>query len=395
MALTIEQQRFPEHRFVGFFWIYLFSHRYPSINGGSRKDRPGAKLALMSDLQESVTRSPQSFPYSMDLAGDSVSFVSLSKGEYEKASFLDPRILTPQSRARSLPWSEVARAIDSAQLKERLGYIFHIGHVGSTLLSRLIGAHVGAFSLREPMLLRGFAQLKSGTVQAPVSWGSDGLETRLSRTLQLFSRTFDDRELPVVKATSYVSELSAALLARPAAPKGIMMYVSPESYIATILGGPNSRQEAKVLAPNRLQRLRQRVGGDAWDAEHLSEGETLALAWACEMSALAQAAGSSAARLLRVDFDRFLANPASLLEILRHFDIDAAAAEVRTILEGPDMRRYSKAPEHAYDAALRLAVLNEARARHGAEIRRGLDWLEQAAVRFEPVRQAVALAASR
>jgi hypothetical protein len=347
----------------------------------------------MKDLQESLTRSPQLFPYSMDPGGDSVSFIHLAKTDYEKASFLDPRILTSQTRACSLPWAEIARAIDSAQLKERLGFIFHIGHVGSTLLSRLIGAHPCAFSLREPMLLRGFAQLKSEPRRVPAAWRSDAFEARLTRALQLFSRTFEDRELSVVKATSFVSELSAALLSRASAPKAIMMYVSPESYIATILGGANSRQEAKVLTPGRLQRLHQRIGREAWRAEHLSEGETLALAWACEMSALAQAARTSAARL--VDFDQFLINPSSLLEILRHFDIDANAAEVQTILEGPDMRRYSKAPEYAYDTALRLEVLNQARALHGAEIRRGLNWLERAAAQFEPVRAALALTASQ
>jgi hypothetical protein len=53
------------------------------------------------------------------------------------------------------------------------------------------------------------------------------------------------------------------------------------------------------------------------------------------------------------------------------------------------MLRYSKAPEHAYDAALRRDVLNAARAAHGAEIRRGLAWLDRAAVQFTAVRDAV------
>ncbi len=56
------------------------------------------------------------------------------------------------------------------------------------------------------------------------------------------------------------------------------------------------------------------------------------------------------------------------------------------------MRRYSKAPEHAYDAALRREVLNQARALNAAEIRRGLAWLDRAAARFAPLRRAVALA---
>jgi hypothetical protein len=56
------------------------------------------------------------------------------------------------------------------------------------------------------------------------------------------------------------------------------------------------------------------------------------------------------------------------------------------------MRRYSKAPEHAYDAALRRAVLDEARALHGEEIRRGLSWLEDAAAEYSAVRDAMTFA---
>jgi hypothetical protein len=63
----------------------------------------------MNDLQESVA-SPQLFPYSMDLGSDSVSFIHLTKADYEKASFLDPRVLNPQTRTRSLPWAEIAVA---------------------------------------------------------------------------------------------------------------------------------------------------------------------------------------------------------------------------------------------------------------------------------------------
>lgn len=376
---------------MGLFRACLLRHGISSINGASRKLRGGAKLAAMKGVQESVSRSPQLFPYSMDLGSDSVSFIHLEKADYEKASFLDPRVLTPQTRAQSLPWAEVARAADAAQMKEQLGFIFHIGHVGSTLLSRLIGAHPGAFALREPMLLRGFAQLKNEPGQAPPGWDNGGFEMRLACTLRLFSRTFEDRELAVVKASSFVSDLSETLLSRASSPKAIVMYVSPESYIATILGGPNSRQEAKVLTPGRLQRLQRRIRSEPWRVEQLSEGETLALAWACEMTALAQAAETSAARLLHIDFDQFLTNPTSLLGILRHFDINATAAEVQTILEGPDMRRYSKAPEYAYDAALRMRVLKEARALHSAEIHRGLAWLDRAAKQWPVIGRAIAL----
>jgi hypothetical protein len=351
----------------------------------------------MDAIAEDLGGSPELFPYMLDLPSDGVLFLRLKRTDYERASFLDARLHTPQIPSHTLSWPQVAAAIDAARLTEHCGFIFHIGHVGSTLLSRLIGAHSRAFSLREPVLLRTFAQLSGELEVRPHLLRKEDFDTRLTGCLKLLSRTFETRQLPVIKATSFVSELATSLLSRVSRPKAVMMFVSPESYIATILGGPNSRQEAKMLAPSRLQRLHRRIGAEAWQLASLSEGEVLALSWACEMSALAHAANAGGTRLLRVDFDRFLLSPAALLSsVLRHFDIQGASeaetsSEVRAIIEGPDMRRYSKAPEHAYDPALRRDVLNAARAAHGAEIRRGLAWLDRAVAQFAAVRDAMML----
>ena len=345
----------------------------------------------MNGLQQSLTQSPELFPLAADPSGDNVSFIRLTRGDYARASFLDTRILTPQMASKAIAWSQVAGSLATAPLKEHCAFIFHIGHVGSTLLSRLIGAHPGVFALREPMILRSFAQAFSEPQTQPPGWRGAEFEARLGDILRLLSRTFEAQQLAVIKATSFVSELAGALLSRSSAPKALIMYVSPESYIATILGGPNSRQEARMLTPSRLQRLHRRIGEQAWRAASLSEGETLALGWACEMTALAGAAGTAGTRIHWLNFDRFLLDPSLLLHVFQHFQIDAGADQVRAILEGPDMSRYSKAPEYAYDRALRESVLNEARAMHAVEIKRGLAWLERAASRFSPVRQALAL----
>jgi hypothetical protein len=148
-----------------------------------------------------------------------------------------------------------------------------------------------------------------------------------------------------------------------------------------------------MMAPSRLQRLHRRIGSAAWQLTSLSEGEMLALSWACEMSALAQAVHVGSDRTLALNFDQFLGRPAStLVSVFDHFGIDATEEEVRAILTGPDMYRYSKAPEHAYDADLRRDVLNEARAVHGAQIRRGLLWLDRAAEQSTAVRDALSMA---
>jgi hypothetical protein len=337
----------------------------------------------MDELLESVTQSPELFPHTFDVRSDHLTFIRLTRADYENASFLDSRILTPKTPGSAIPWHQVRQAIDAAQLREHCRFIFHIGHVGSTLLSRLLGAHPQIFALREPMVLRTFAN-------PPATFSGGDFDDRLTGILKLLSRTFDANQVSVVKATSFVSELAAGLVSRSCALPAVALYVSAESYMATILGGPNSRQEAKMLAPSRIERLRGRVGQE-WRSTSLSEGEMLALSWACEMSALAEAIGAARERILKVDFDQFLDDPTALLDVFRHFGAAISGGEVRAILAGPDMRRYSKAPQYAYDTALRVAVLNEARSVHAAEIRRGLAWLDRAASQYPVVGQAVTL----
>ena len=346
----------------------------------------------MDDIADALGASPEWFPHELTLPADGISFVRLKKADYEQASFLDARLAPALGTKQVLRFDQIAAAIAAAPLAECGGYIFHIGHVGSTLLSRLVGAHARAFSLREPMILRTFAQLAATPEERPREWRDDP-DARLGICLKLLSRTFEPRQKAVVKATSFVSELAAGLVSRASQPRAVMMYVAPESYLATILGGPNSRQEARMMAPNRLLRLHRRIGSAAWELTSLSEGEMLALTWACEMSALAEAVRAGSERALALNFDQFLVRPAPILmSVLRHFGTDATQEEARAILAGPDMYRYSKAPEHAYDADLRRDVLNEARAAHGAEIRRGLLWLDRAAAQFTAVRDALSMA---
>ncbi len=72
---------------------------------------------------------------------------------------------------------------------------------------------------------------------------------RLSTFLKLWSRTFAPGQRALIKATSYVSEMAAELLARPSAPRAIFMTVSAETYLATILGAEHSPRETREFAP--------------------------------------------------------------------------------------------------------------------------------------------------
>jgi hypothetical protein len=323
-----------------------------------------------------LLNSPAWYPLKVGSGG--VSLIQLSERDYAAASFLDERLLERHSSTVALPIESLAAA--GAKLAARAYYLFHLGHVGSTLISRLIGAQPSFFCLREPALLR--AQTRSTPA---------GPQLSLRTLLGLLARTWRPNQLAVIKATSFVNEIAARILAESEASRALLICASPLAYLRAILGGPNSRIEARVLGPDRLRRLALQFPQTDRGAAPRSEGEWITSSWLCEMSALEDLSRRYPAHTHWLDFDTFLRHPAAgLATILGAFGVVAEAAEVDSIVCGPIMRQYSKAPEHGYDAALRRAVFEAADREHGAEIRAGMKWLEAHARRDSSIQRVIA-----
>ena len=85
-----------------------------------------------------------------------VRLIAMDRDSYRAASFLDDRMLQQPVDAQMLPWPEVEDAV-AGELRTDARWIFHIGHVGSTLISRLLGELDGVSAVREPRLLRDLA----------------------------------------------------------------------------------------------------------------------------------------------------------------------------------------------------------------------------------------------
>lgn len=346
-----------------------------------RSPRPGTKPRPMDALAASLTGSPELYPHRHNLRTDTVTLVRLTQADYEWASFLDERALRPQTMARTVPFAQLIQSVEGGPFAERCDFIFHIGHVGSTLVSRLLDANPNIFSLREPLVLRALAELELEPERFPAIAYQSEFARRESVFLKLLSRTFAPEQMALIKATSFVSELASSILARPSQPRAILLGVEPQSYMATILGGANARQEAKRLAPGRTTRLARRLGREA--PTPASEGEMLALAWATEMSALVLANKAAGERARICDFDAFLASPEETLTALfRHLGCTVTYEAVAQIVAGPLMQRYSKDPEHAYSPALRREIVDAAAKLHGAEIADGMALLETLAREF-------------
>lgn len=326
---------------------------------------------------EEIARDAHWLAQALDPATGVVRLVATDRESYRQASFLDDRLMQEAVDAQLLPWPQIEDAT-AGDLRSDARWIFHIGHVGSTLVSRLLGELDGVLALREPRLLRDLAlsppEIRAGYIgPAP----------------KLMSRTFTPSEIACVKATSFVSEIASELV--PPGQRALFMFATPRNYIASILAGENSVKELHALAASRAQRLKRRVSalGPA-----RNEAELAAIAWACEMTALEAAAGAMPDRRIKwADFDMMLEDmPAELGRVSTFFGLDATPEAVRSIAEGPLMQRYSKALEYDYSAQLRRDLIGEVAAQYGSYIEGALTLLRSAAQNSPLLAQAIARA---
>jgi hypothetical protein len=327
------------------------------------------------DMLADIARTPEWLPFELDPATDQVSLLRLAEEDYRTESFLDQRILSPRSHLRTCSWEELAASVP-ADARRDANYIFHIGNVGSTLISRLIGELDNVFAYREPLLLRDLAL-------APPA------DERFDILSALLSRTFRPSQRANVKATSFASEIAGRLV-RPGS-RALFLYATPDHYLENILAGHNSGQTLRILTPIRAARLAVRCPGFAVEPSRMHDGLKAALGWACEMSSLDEAASELPRdAVMWLDFDLFLEDPtAHFAAIAAFFGHQVDPAEARVIAEGPLIRSYSKALEHPFSPADRRETLADARRYFGPAIRDALNWLGALESRYAAVARAI------
>lgn len=335
---------------------------------------------------------PNVLLHKVDLVRGAVLAVEWSEAGYRSASFLDDRILGPTVKGAWLNGGAVAQALAALPARRPLHFIFHAGHVGSTLLSRLLdevpghGAQTSGqagpqpsgsavLGLREPLPLRTLAEAQDVLGRADSLLSAPQFGALLQMLAAGWQRGYAHTQAVVLKATSSTTRVGPVLLAALPAARAVCLSLRPEPYLATLLAGENAALDLRGHGPERMRRLQARTASITTPLHAMSLGEQAALAWLSEAWSQRELAEHAGARVLAVDFDGLLANlEGTLVAVLQHFGLAAGAAPM--LARSSVLTRYSKATEHAYSPALRQQVLAQARRDHAVELQRGLRWLE-------------------
>lgn len=317
-------------------------------------------------------------PHMADLANDRVLVALLAEADYRAASFLDQRLLTDRVGREWMAWDALP---DLGAAAAGPHFIFHIGHVGSTLVSRLLAEVGDVLPLREPMLLRTLAQVAERIERPESVWSPELYRTRLAQTLGWLGRGFAPGQRAMVKASSVITAVADDLTGTDG--RALFLHVPLPRYLETILAGEASMAETLAQAPARMARLAALLPDFPHALWQLPPVTRVAMSWLCEMATAQRRLPPDDPRRLWVDFEAMLADPAAaLMAQATHFGLPIDPARIEAALAGPIMRQYSKAPEHGYSPDLRRELQAQAAVDHAPAIAEAIAWVEALAARY-------------
>lgn len=336
-------------------------------------------------MTASAVADPEMLPFKLDLVGRRVLWLRLSAAQRREAAFLDERALAKDAQGG---WMPLESLHDPARVSAPAAMaIFHIGHCGSTLLSRLLESWPELQCLREPLPLRTLADAWPQLAMPQSRLDPQRAPAMLRDLWACWSQLLPPARRSVVKASSGCNGLIEPLLAQEPKLPAILLDMPLQPYLATLLKAPGSVMDAVHAAGERLQVMRAAGFAEGAALHAMSLPEQCAMGWLAERVRFDRRS-SGDGRVLRIDFeDLLLSTEATLHTIARHLSLDPAG--VAAALASPAWGRYSKAQDHDYGREARNMDLALAMQRHGDEIKTGLAWVA-ACVRRHPALQAIA-----
>lgn len=309
--------------------------------------------------------------YMFGFEGGDALFVRMSRESYAQSIFFDGRIVTVDDNLIRVPLISLRASLSQmTKAALRIGWIFHMAHTGSTLLSRALDRPDKTLVIREPMTLRALG------VEAGATRGgklvADQLHEKLQLALQMLNRRYSKDETVLVKANVPVNCIIRDILAGTPDPKAVLLHFGLEDYLTAILRGPNHRQWVE----NIFSELRLGEHPETAQAGGRQCAEKAAALWLFQIRAYADILGANPG-VRSLDANILFDEPLlSLKAASEYFDCPLVEDEAERIVSGDLFSTYSKNPDAQFDNAHRKVRVAETRSVLADEIMIARRWIE-------------------
>lgn len=315
--------------------------------------------------QDQRTLSAQWLAHRFDETTDQIRFVEYDRAARASVPFLTDEYL-PQREFQGISRAQ-AKAV--ARATAPVHFVFHSGFCCSTLFARCFDQPGLATTFSEPMILNDVVGWrKRGATPAEVG-------RLLGDALGFLARPFEGDQAAIVKPSTIVNGLAAAMLGLRPAAKAVMMHAPLEDFLTSIAKkGLDGRLWVRELF--LIMRREGLVDGLGFGDEQFfgqTDLQIAAVTWLAQQRLFADVIVRFPGRVRTLDSEAFLSRPeAALAAAGELFGLPLSEAQLVNAAAGP-LSRNSKDGK-PYDRDAREAEYGSARAVHGDEIGKVASW---------------------
>lgn len=327
----------------------------------------GSAGALPEQAVAALATDPDLYLAAISYRDNAALLRQMNEEAYRQSPFLDEQRIVASSGARwTLP---LDRALALPFGHRPCRHIFHMGHVGSTLISRLLGASPDALALREPQALNIVAQ--QSKLPAAHRAPAFDRERDLQAVIDCLARVYRPSQTAVLKATTVANNLIEPILRTRTHDRVLLIFARPSRYVASMAAFRNElvrfhRQSLHWDVPTVL-------GEEMARRSIRSVGELAGLTWALFARQFSAARALAPSRTHLLDFDDFVVAPEETLRRLTgFFELEQADPDALATL----LSRHAKGGAVPFDADARRAQVAERERRHADEIVQAQRFLE-------------------
>jgi hypothetical protein len=312
----------------------------------------------------------------LDLVNRRGLVVKLDEATYRRASFLDHRAFTKDTQGSWHSFERILKEASALATQAAPHAIFHVSHCGSTLVSRLLAELPGCLPIREPLVEIALAAERRELERPVARLDAAAWDKLFDAELRLLSRSYRSGERVMIKFTSTCGNLVSPLLQRSPDSKALLLHTDLETWLTVMLKDEGVRHNGRFYAQDWLKDLHALTGRRDIRFAALSDAQQFAVNWLTAMLHFERATQQYAGRILRCDFETFLADTTLGLRTAgQFFGLDTARATEIAI--GPLTKSYAKNPAKPFDRVAREQELAGTRQRSAAEISAGLEFAEK------------------
>ena len=307
-----------------------------------------------------------------DPGNDAVQFLPVPRAEHRRATFLTDEYLRGGSAPLTVRRGDAVRA---APPRAPMHFMFHSAYCCSTLLARAMDRPGWAMGLKEPVILNDIVgwRRRGGT-------GPD-MASVLDDTLTLLARPFEKGEAVIVKPSTVVNGLAAAMLTLRPESRAVLLHAPLRTYLGSIAKkGIDGRLWVRTLLTGMLDDKLVDLGFTMRDHLGQTDLQVAAVGWLAHHKLFTQLVERfGAGRIRTLDSATLMAEPqAAIAALARLYDRPLSPDAIDEIAGGPAFKTHSKSGGE-FDATDRVREHSDAAAIHADEIDKVARWSEAVA----------------